>query len=127
MSITLYYHPFSQPSRSVLALLNIDQLKFEGKVVDLFKGEARSPEYLKINPFGGVPFLIHNDIHLSESNAILQYLCDAFPVELRGFYGNNSDERAQVNQLLSWYQSTFDPLFSNLLVCGCNQPKIQSP
>lgn len=65
MSITLYYHPLSQPSRSTLALLNIGGLKFEGKIIDLMKGEGRSPEYLKINPFGGVPFIIHNDVSLS--------------------------------------------------------------
>ena len=65
MSITLYYHPLSQPSRSVLALLNIGKFKFDEKIVDLMKGETRSADYLKINPYGGVPFLIHNDIQLS--------------------------------------------------------------
>ena len=45
MSLTLYYHPLSQPSRAVLALLNLGGIKYEGKIIDLFKGEQHTPEY----------------------------------------------------------------------------------
>lgn len=38
MPITLYYHPLSQPSRAVLALLAIGNVPYEGKLIDLFKG-----------------------------------------------------------------------------------------
>ena len=65
MSLTLYYHPISQPARAVLALLHIGKIQFEGKVIDIFKGAARTPEYLELNPFGGVPFIIHDKLHLS--------------------------------------------------------------
>ena len=74
MSLTLYYNPISQPVRAVLALLALGKIKFEGKVLDFFKGETRTPEYLALNPFGGVPFITHDKVHLAESNAILQYL-----------------------------------------------------
>jgi len=74
MSLTLYFSPVSQPSRAVLALLAIGNIKYEGKVLDLFKGEARTPEYYELNPLGRVPFIIHDKLHLAESNAILIHL-----------------------------------------------------
>lgn len=75
MSLTLHYHPISQPSRAVLALLAIGQIKYEGKIVDLLKAEQRTPEYLQITPFGTVPCLVHDKLSIGESNAILAYLC----------------------------------------------------
>ncbi len=47
--------------------------------IDLDKGEQRSPAYLKINPHGRVPTLVHGDIVMFESAAILMYLCDRHP------------------------------------------------
>jgi glutathione S-transferase len=86
-SLTLYYHPLSQPSRAVLALLHIGGIKYEGKIIDLLKGEQHSAEFKAINPFGTVPCLVHDRLILGESNAILSYLCDAFPAELKDFKG----------------------------------------
>ena len=71
----LYYHPLSQPSRAVLALLNIGKIKYDAKIVDLMKAEQRQPEFVAINPFATVPALTHGTLSLGESNAILQYLC----------------------------------------------------
>lgn len=64
MSLTLHYHPVSQPSRAVLTLLALGKIKYEGKVVDLFKGEQRTPEYKKITPFGTVPCLVHGELSI---------------------------------------------------------------
>ncbi len=82
MSITLYYHILGQPSRAVLALLRLGNLKFEGKVVDLIKGEQRSPDYKAINVFGTVPCLVDGEVRIGESNAMMSYLCEAYPREL---------------------------------------------
>ena len=56
--------------------LLLEQLAIPHQVVklDLFKGEARTPEFRKRNPFGRVPFITDGDFTLSESNAILLYL-----------------------------------------------------
>lgn len=43
--------------------------------VDVLKGETRSPDYLKINPAGTVPFLkLEDGRSIGESNAMLWYL-----------------------------------------------------
>ena len=54
-------------------------LAWESRVVDLEKLEHHSPEYLKINPNGVVPALIHDGRPLYESGTICEYLDDAFP------------------------------------------------
>jgi glutathione S-transferase len=48
--------------------------------VDLTKGEQRSPEFLKINPLGGLPVLELDDGTLiPESLAIIEYFEDLYP------------------------------------------------
>jgi glutathione S-transferase len=48
------------------------EIKVEFKALDLTKGENRSPEYLKINPFGKIPSLVDDDFILLESSAIIK-------------------------------------------------------
>jgi len=43
----------------------------------LYRGEGRAAEYLAINPAGKIPALVDGDFTLCESNAILQYICEA--------------------------------------------------
>ncbi|MCB2113496.1 MAG: glutathione S-transferase family protein [Parvularculaceae bacterium] len=51
----------------------------EIKLVNLRKGEGRSPEYLKINPMGKLPALTHEGVCVTEAAAICLYLADLFP------------------------------------------------
>src|SRR4051812_31725304 len=47
--------------------------------VDLPKGEARTPDFLRINQHGKVPVLVDGDFALPESDAILWYLGEKYP------------------------------------------------
>ena len=62
--------------------LVLRQLAIPHQVVelDLFKGEARTPDFRSRNPFGRVPFIADGDFTLSESNAILLYLSRGSPL-----------------------------------------------
>ncbi len=42
-------------------------------------GANKSPEFLKINPMGKVPTIVHGDTVVTEAAAICAYLADAFP------------------------------------------------
>ena len=42
--------------------------------VDFFKGEARSPAFLAVNPMGEVPVLVDGDVNLSQSGMILDHI-----------------------------------------------------
>ncbi len=50
--MTLYYHPMSPPARVLEALLKEIGVEFDTKVVEIAKGEQKTPEYLAINPMG---------------------------------------------------------------------------
>ncbi len=52
---------------------------YEAIRVDLAAGEQRSPEYLEVNPKGRVPALVTERGVLTETPAILQYVCQRFP------------------------------------------------
>ena len=47
--------------------------------MNLRAGDQHKPEYLKLNPNGVVPTLIHDDFVLIESSVIMQYLDENFP------------------------------------------------
>ena len=75
---TLYTTPLSANGRKVRAVSHHLALKPEVKIVNVFEGEGRAPEYLAINPFGKIPTLVDDDLTLGESNAILQYIAESY-------------------------------------------------
>eukprot|EP01059_Diplonema_ambulator_P001122 TRINITY_DN10885_c0_g1_i1.p1 TRINITY_DN10885_c0_g1~~TRINITY_DN10885_c0_g1_i1.p1 ORF type:complete len:326 (+),score=74.98 TRINITY_DN10885_c0_g1_i1:48-980(+) len=73
--MVLYYHPMSQPCRSVLWYLNYSKRDCFPQIVDLIAGEHRSAKYLALRNAPQVPLLHDGDAStLTESSAILKYL-----------------------------------------------------
>ncbi|KAJ8023996.1 Glutathione S-transferase theta-3 [Holothuria leucospilota] len=70
----LYHAPLSQPCRSILLLLKLTNAPYKEILIDLVKGEHRTPEFLAINPFHRVPVVVHGDFVLTESPAIAKYI-----------------------------------------------------
>jgi glutathione S-transferase len=54
-------------------------LEFESRYIDLHRFEQHSPEFVRINPNGQVPALIHDGRIVTESTVINEYLDDVFP------------------------------------------------
>ena len=77
--ITLYHHNISVCAQKVRIALDEKGLSYKGHEVDLMKQEHLSPAFLKINPKGLVPVLVHEGVSIAESTIILEYLEDAFP------------------------------------------------
>jgi glutathione S-transferase len=50
----------------------------ELRLVNLRAGDARKADYLKLNPMGKVPTLVHQGVVVTETAAICAYLADAF-------------------------------------------------
>ncbi len=69
----------SSASRRVRLCLEEKGLAYESHVVDMANMEHHSPEYLKINPNGVIPALIHDGKPLYESGTICEYLDEVFP------------------------------------------------
>lgn len=70
----LRYHPLSGHSHRARLFLSLLGLPFDLIEVDLSTGEHKSPDFLKLNPFGQVPVLEDGDTVVADSNAILVYL-----------------------------------------------------
>jgi ganglioside-induced differentiation-associated protein 1 len=66
-------------TQKVLITLFEKGLSWDTKRVDLFKNEQYDPAYLKYNPKGVVPTLVHNDKPIIESTLICEYLDETFP------------------------------------------------
>ena len=54
-------------------------VSYDAQIISLFKSEQYSPEYLKINPRGVVPTLIHDGSIIIESTLVCEYINDSFP------------------------------------------------
>ncbi|MDH5824559.1 glutathione S-transferase family protein [Luteimonas sp. RD2P54] len=75
--LTLYDYLPSQNGYKVRLLLSQAQIPHRTRLVSIFEGAGRAPEYRAINPTGAVPAVRLDDGRvLSESNAILAYLAE---------------------------------------------------
>ena len=54
------------------------ELNYECRAIGARTGETQTASYLALNPKGKVPLLVHGDLVLSESAAIIRYLSEQF-------------------------------------------------
>jgi glutathione S-transferase len=80
MTITLYHNDMSVCAQKVRLTLAEKGLEYESRHLNLRAGDQKNPDYLKLNPNGYVPTLVHDDFVVCESTVICEYLDDAFPV-----------------------------------------------
>ena len=79
--IDLYAAPTSNGMRARLALEECG-LAYNWHPIALTKGEHKTPEFLKLNPFGQIPVLVDSDgpggksVTLHQSSAILMYAAE---------------------------------------------------
>jgi glutathione S-transferase len=110
---TLYSTTLSANGRKVLAVSRHLQLNPEIHVVNVYRGEGQTPEYLAINPMGKIPTLVEGNFILIESNAILQYISEA-----HGDYqlfSRNPKERATIASWQFWEAAHWQPALTPVL------------
>ena len=78
-SLTVYEHKESVCCHKVAITLAEKQIEAEIVNVSLEKQEQRQAWYLKINPLGVVPALVHSGRPVIHSTIMTEYLEDAFP------------------------------------------------
>lgn len=95
----------------VRVALNLKGLTAQEYLVNLDAGEQRSPEYLRINPLGGIPALVQSGHPpITQSTAILEFLDELqptpalLPLDLHG--------RARVRSLVGMLASDTHPLIT---------------
>ena len=107
----LYYFPASPNSRKAHAVAIHLDLPIDLRLVDLQKGEQRTPEFKQLNPTGRIPVLQDGEFVLWESTAIMQYLASLTPNSL---WPESAQSRADIMRWQSWqlahWQSACQPL-----------------
>ncbi|HLY53904.1 MAG TPA: glutathione S-transferase family protein [Stellaceae bacterium] len=79
MTLELYHaEPRANSLKPVAALLE-KGLTYTSHYVDLLNFEQHEPWFVKINPNGQVPVLVHDGAVITESSVINEYLDDVFP------------------------------------------------
>jgi glutathione S-transferase/GST-like protein len=78
MTVDLYhFEPNANGGKPIMAL-NEKGVPFTSHWIDLLNFQQHSAEYLKINPRGQVPTLVHDGIVITESTPMTEYIDEAF-------------------------------------------------
>jgi glutathione S-transferase len=114
----LHVFPPSPNARKVLFVAQYLGVPHEIELVDLGKGQQRTPEYLKLNPNGVMPTLTDGDFVLWESEAIMQYLCSKKPGQT--LWPTDPRKQADVSRWQCWVLANWSPacgtcIFENLV------------
>jgi len=104
MSLTFYFAPMSTASitEAVLAELGVP---CERVRLDLQAGDTRKPGFLKVNPNGRVPAIVHEGTPIWESSAITMYLGEMFGVDA-GLYPAPGPRRGEAMKWIVWSNVT---------------------
>ena len=105
--LELWHEWNSVHSFKVRVVLAEKGLAWESRRLELLKFEHLQPEYLRINPNGVVPTLVHDGRTIVESSVICEYLDEAFPrppLMPADAYG-----RARVRAWLKYFDDVLHP------------------
>jgi glutathione S-transferase len=110
--IELYHAAPASNSLKVLLCLQEKGIDFISRPVDLAAFEQFEDWFLKINPDGQVPVLVHDHVVITESTVINEYLDQVFPgPDLRP---HNPIEQAHMRQFTKYVDEWFRPALSYL-------------
>ena len=100
MSLVFYYSPMSTAvvTHWVLEELGIP---YEKVKLDIQAGATKKPEFLKLNPNGVVPVIVHDGTPIFESAAIAIYLGETFGVE-KGLFPAPGPKRGEAIAWIVW-------------------------
>jgi len=113
MDLEVIWASGSPYSWSVLLTLEVKELQYKSTLIELFKGENRTPEFLKMNPRGKVPVLRDGDKYMYESLAIISYLDRKFSET--ALFGDSPYKIAEIMKLMSEYNSYIAPHIGHII------------
>jgi glutathione S-transferase len=107
-AVTLYNSAGSTCSQRVRFVLAAKGIEFEKHDLNLLAGDQLKPEYLKINPNGVVPTLVHKGTVVTDSSVIIEYLDEEFPNPER-FVPADAGRRAAMRSLMRFIDEVPTP------------------
>ncbi|TFK27958.1 glutathione S-transferase [Coprinopsis marcescibilis] len=115
MVLTLYGNANSTCTKRVANVLHYKQVPFEFVSIDFAKGEHKSPEFLKKQPFGQVPYVDDDGFIIYESRAIARYIAEKYAGQGRELIPKDLKKKALFEQAASVEGSNFDPYASGIV------------
>ncbi len=105
--LTLYNNAYSTCSQKVRLVLAEKGLTWEDRQIIFKDNEHLTPEYLKLNPNGVVPTLIHDGHVILDSSVIMEYLDEVFPEPVMA--PRDAVGRAQLRKWLRYFEEVATP------------------
>jgi glutathione S-transferase len=102
---TLYGIALSGPTYKAGLMLALCGEKFSYRHVNLREGAHKTPEFLALNRYGQVPALVHGEMKLCQSGAILEYLAET----LGKFGGADALTKQRSREWLFWDADRLSP------------------
>ena len=122
--IKLYDFKSSPNCQRVKVVLAEKNLPYDIVPIDLRKGEQKTPEYLKLNPYGKVPVLTDDAAVLYESCIINEYLNEKHPNP--SLMPADLEKRAKVRILIDYGMAHLDGPYQKLRMELMKEPKEQN-
>ena len=107
MALTLYAGSGSPFAWRVQLALEHKALPYELKMLSFSARDTLKPEFVALNPRHQVPVLVDGDFVLYESNAIVEYLDDAYPGRGAPLFPGDARQRALVRRLIEEIDNYF--------------------
>ncbi len=76
--VTLYHWEPNANSGKPMLALEEKGVAWNSHYINMLAFDQHQPEYLAVNPQGTIPAMIHGDLTLTESTAIMEYVDEAF-------------------------------------------------
>ena len=122
--IKLYDFKSSPNCQRVKIVLAEKHLPYEIVPIDLRAQEQKTPDYLKLNPYGKVPVLTDDDTVLYESCIINEYLEEKYPNP--SLMPKEPGKKAKARILVDYGMAHFDAPYQKLRMELMKDPKEQN-
>lgn len=110
----VFWFSGSSPCWRVLLTLEIKNISYESRLLEVSKGALKSPEFLAVSPRGKVPALRDGDYVLTESLAIMAYLDRKYPDP--ALFGGTAAETGRIWRVIAEFESYLSPSASRVIL-----------
>ncbi len=123
MALTFYYGSGSPYAWKVHLALEHKAIAYQRTVLSFDAGDTRKPEFVALNPRHQVPTIIDGGFVLYESNAIVEYLDEAYKDSGAPLFPGDARQRAIVRRMVCEVDSYVIPAVDKILDQAFKKPE----